>query len=324
MLLLPYDALNFPSSAPSALHGPGNLGVSWRDLVWAAITVGKPGASHLFMHGWHSISDLLVRTHTVFASLRATGSWLARSTLYDSADPTEKGATSYFLGMAVAKLACSRLLGTPFLFHFSMTGPMGLPIRVRSSLEPDLLGLLPDGRWIVVEAKGRTNGRDPVALTKAKRQTRAVRSVDGSGPAMRIAAQTYFDPKMRLVLDDPESEDDDSVDVEVNLEATYRRYYSFAYAATHGSNDIRKLKGRSYVFRTIPEAGVQIGISQDVRSLLEQSSILPVELARRLVDTQSPAESDAASTYPDGLAIALNEKWDPELMTREPTDRTGR
>ncbi len=321
MPLLPYDARNFPASAPAPLQGAGNLTVTWRDLIWAAITVGKPGASHLFLHGWHSISDLLVRTHTVFASLRETGARLARSSLYESSDPTEKGATSYFLGMAVAKLACSRLVGTPYLFHFSMTGPMGLRVRVRNGLEPDLLGQMPDGRWIVVEAKGRTNGLDPVALAKAKRQTRAVRFINGARPVMRIAAQTYFDPRMRLVLDDPESPDEDSIDIEVDVQAAYQRYYSLIYDATQGSNDLRAVRGQQYVFRAVPDAGVKVGISADVRSLLEQGAVLPTDFARRLTGVRPTAELDAMSTYPDGLAIELDERWASEVMSREPTER---
>jgi len=226
--------------------------------------------------------------------------------------------------MTVAKLACSHLLGTPFLFHFSMTGPMGMHVRTRSGREPDLLGHRTDGSWIVVEAKGRTNGLDAAALGRAKQQTRAVRTIDGATPTMRIAAQTWFDPMMCLVLDDPESEDDDSVEVEVDVQAAYRRYYSFVYEATKDSNDVRVLRGQRYVFRTVPEAGIEIGISLEVRSLLDQISSIPVAIARRFADVQSAVGSDVASTYADGLAIALDKRWAPELMSREPTERTGR
>ncbi|MFZ0336615.1 MAG: hypothetical protein WAL45_01165 [Terracidiphilus sp.] len=53
-------------------------------------------------------------------------------------DQLEKGPTSYFLGMAVAKLFAEKLLKTLWLFHFSMTGPLGLPVRARGAMEPDL------------------------------------------------------------------------------------------------------------------------------------------------------------------------------------------
>ena len=323
MPLLPYDARNFPASAPAELHGAGNLAVTWQDLVWAAVTVGKPSALHLFLHGWHSISDLLVRAHTVYASLRETNHRLARSSLYESSDPTEKGATSYFLGMALAKLACSRLLGTPFLFHLSMANSIGLPVRVRGRLEPDLLGQLPNGRWIVVEAKGRTNGFDAIALKKAKRQTRAIRTINGARPDARIAAQTYFDPTMRLILDDPKSRDENSIDIDVDVQAMYHRYYSFIYEATTGSNDLRSIRAESYVFRKIPEAGIEIGVNVNVRSLIDKDSILQADFAGKLAQVHSEAVQGAVSTFPDGLAIILDERWDPKVMSREPTERSG-
>lgn len=326
MPLIPYEATNFPATAKKELHGSHLLQVTWNELVWAAITVGKPGISYVFGHGWHSISDIVVRSHTIYANLRGVGGRIAKSTLYERGkDPTEKGAVSYFLGMAAAKLFSEKLLNVTWLFHLSMAGPLGVPIRFRGSLEPDLIGLQPSGSWVVVEAKGRTNAFSDGALAKAKQQTKAVTKVAGKRPRLRVAVQTYFDPELTVCLDDPEPADgEESLEIEVDLRAALKRYYAFAYEATTGSNDIRMINGRSYVFRTISETGIDVGIDKTVRALIEQEDIPLRELARHLRGFSPPGGTDDASDvsiFRDGVAIALDGRWSNKLMTQEPDKR---
>lgn len=321
MPTLKYWTHNFPSSAPTSLLHRGRLTLTWKDLVWAAITVGKPGGSYLFTHGWHSLSDIISRTHAIYANLRTSKGGLVKSSLYDASDPTEKGATSYFIGMLIAKLACDRLLGTPFLFHFSMTGPMGIPVRMRGTLEPDLVGLLRNGNWIVVEAKGRTHGKDAHALIKAKKQTQAIRSISGSKPVYRIASQTYFNPDMRLILDDPVPEDRDLIDVEIDMAATYRRYYSAAFEATKNSSDVRSVGAHKYAFASVPGTGLEIGLSTNLRALFESDrtqSLLP-----HATKTAYPvSDYESTRTYGDGIAITTDGRWAESNMMLEPLDRS--
>ena len=322
-MIIPYKALDFPASAPMVLRGSGSLSLTWPDLVWAAITVGKPGIACLFMHGWHSISDLLVRSHTVYANLCEINNHVAQSSLYRELDPTEKGATSFFMGMAVAKLACSRFLGTTYLFHFSMTGSLGISVRRQTKLQPDLLGQLPNGDWVVVEAKGRTGRFDAVALDKAKRQTESVLAINGNSSITRIAAQTYFEPNMKLILHDPEPTEESSAYIEVDLQAAYRRYYSLAYDATEGSDDIRQIGAQTYIFSTAAEAytGIAIGIRSDVRFRLASGLDVSRDLVQTGSEIGSPMQFDGASIFPDGLAVSLDKRWATELMKREPVDR---
>jgi hypothetical protein len=81
MLVIPYCATGFPKAAGASLHGAHDLPVTWEDLIWAGVTVGKPGAGYLFAHGWHSINDIIVRIRTIYASLRESGGQFRRSTL---------------------------------------------------------------------------------------------------------------------------------------------------------------------------------------------------------------------------------------------------
>src|SRR6185503_14226928 len=85
-----YSASKFGRRWGPALRGQHHLPVFWHDLVWAALTVGKPMFAYLFAHGWHSICDLIVREYTVYANLRQAHGQFEKSSLYSALDPTEK------------------------------------------------------------------------------------------------------------------------------------------------------------------------------------------------------------------------------------------
>jgi len=73
----------------------------------------------------------------MYANLRQRGQQIDRSSLYGSLDVTEKSATSYFLGMAMAKLFAAPLFATPWLFHVSMASGVSIfcwPVHLRSRL----------------------------------------------------------------------------------------------------------------------------------------------------------------------------------------------
>src|SRR5688572_12324995 len=106
MPVVTYSASNFGPRWGSALRGQHSLAISWHELVWAAMTVGKPGIALLFGHGWHSISDLVVRVHSVYANLKGAHGEYEKSSLYGALDPTEKSGVSYSMGMIAAKVLC--------------------------------------------------------------------------------------------------------------------------------------------------------------------------------------------------------------------------
>jgi hypothetical protein len=322
MLAIPYIATGFPRTALLSLHGARTLRVTWDDLIWAAVTVGKPGVGHLFAHGWHSISDIIVRIHTIYATLRESEDRFRRSTLYEAQDPSEKSATSYFLGMAVAKLFAEKLLDTPWLFHISMTGSLNVPVRFRGPLEPDLLGWRQDGSWLVAEAKGRTNGFSQAALDKAKLQTKAVTKVSRTTPSGRVAVQAHFDPGLSARLHDPESDEPDERKIDVDLESALRRYYALAISVTSDSARRREIAGRRYDFGSVGDTGVSLGMHARARAPMEAGNFGALR-DEATVDMSSAPNMGGISTYSDGLAIALDERWSSERMTQEPTDRSG-
>lgn len=315
-----YRAKNFPRYLGPQLSGKHALHLSWEELVWAAITMGKPGVAFLLSHGWHSVADMVVRSHTVYANLRHSSGFIEKSSLYGALDPTEKGATSYFMGMLAAKILGARLLGVPWLFHLSMLDSLGGYATLASNSEPDLIGLTRARQWVVAEAKGRTGGYSQSAMAKAKTQTRQLRRINGHLPNLRVAVQAFFNSKMEWAIEDPDEFDETARDIDVDVEAVFERYYSAAIGATD-QGDPTSLAGRKFLSRTLPEIGVTVAVDAEVRARVGQR-----EMATDGIDAGSntfghPTADGKFIVFPDGMAISLDERWDAHRMMLEPTRR---
>ncbi|WP_168710475.1 hypothetical protein [Panacagrimonas perspica] len=296
--------------------------VPLNDLVHAAITVGKPGVAHLFTHGWNSISDIIIRTHTVYAYLQYVAGRYGKSSLYESLDPTEKAAASYFMGMISAKVVFDRLLKTPWLFHVSMLKPLGHSFNLKGKSEPDLVGKNALGEWVVAEAKGRSNGFNQPAMRAAKEQTRQLRTINGAAPALRVAIQASFEPYLRFDLCDPEDAAERAIDIETDLDTVMHRYYSGIIDATEGA-EVALIQGRQFLVRKIEEVGVTVGLDTGVRylRLFGLSGRIPALLHppdAKMYDGDDPQNF---RVYGDGVAIALDRRWSDNVMALSPFER---
>jgi hypothetical protein len=322
---IPYHASNFPPGSPPGLSGKHLLNTTWPDIVWAAITAGKPGASHLLAHRWHSLADIVVRSHTIYANLRQRGARIDRSTLYDALDPTEKGATSYFLGMAMAKLFASELLDTPWLFHVSQatSGGASIAFLPGSKSQPDLIGQNSGGDWIVVEAKGRTNGLDIKALNKAKVQTTMIRTINAAPPALRVALQAYFDDELLVRLDDPSEAGPEALDVELDLDSALARYYSFANAISVKNAASVRVQDRDFLTRIDEDSGVTIGLQASVVESIARGQLRKIRDDQERASTRMTSADGRTAIYPDGLLVQLDDRWSTSMMSLEPEARDG-
>lgn len=108
------------------------------------------------------------------------------SALLDELDGTEKGGVSYRVGMGIAHLLSQDLLGALSLGHFDRLWHNGDAVLTAGASRPDLVGQDGAGNWLVVEAKGRSNGVDESDLVAAKRQAENVGGV-GLSPATLTA-----------------------------------------------------------------------------------------------------------------------------------------
>lgn len=318
MPIIRYSASNFGPSWGGSLQGEHDLTVTWADLVWAAITVGKPGVAHLLAHGWHSVSDTIVRAHTIYASLFQIGNSLEKSTLYRSLDPTEKGATSYFLGMVAAKLIASHLLQAPWLFHLSMFKSSGGTASLINKSEPDLIGRTRKGEWIVLEAKGRTHEYSTTAMKTAKLQTRQLRWINKQPPVLRAAVQAYFDPDLRFSISDPDDFDPDARDLQIDLRDSLQKYYSGFTQRDARLTREQHIDSRPFVVQDYEDIGVSIGIDKRLIEVLRAQGVtdsLPID------EQAAVGKPSGFLVYPDGLAVSLDGRWAEEKMRNDTPNR---
>ena len=169
MLRISYETEAFPPE--TVPNGTDELSVTWDDILWAAVTVGRPNRHYVFRHGVSSQYEALFRWSLVRMALeqsRPSGYRLRRTNAAKTLDPTEKGAVNYFLGMTFCKLFAEKLLNTPWLLHLDVYRPWLNPLLTGRS-RPDLIGMEHcTTRWHAFECKGRISPSDSAAKAKAR------------------------------------------------------------------------------------------------------------------------------------------------------------
>ncbi len=101
MLSIPTRIANFPPQSGVA-NGSANMILSWDELVWAAISVGRGSLGHIQQHGVFSMFEIAYRSAILYANLvESDGGGIVRSSAYEGLDPSEKSAISYLLGMTL-------------------------------------------------------------------------------------------------------------------------------------------------------------------------------------------------------------------------------
>lgn len=63
-LSIDYRSEGFKAGAPVP-NGYGSLDVTWDDLLWAAVTVGRPNRQYIFKYGTASMYEALFRLSMV-------------------------------------------------------------------------------------------------------------------------------------------------------------------------------------------------------------------------------------------------------------------
>jgi hypothetical protein len=192
-LRIDYESEGFPVGSPVS-NGSAVLQTNWNELLWAALTVGRPNRQYVFRHGTASMYEAIFRLSLVRMALEQSGTnanRIRRTNAAKTLDPSEKGAVSYFLGMTFARLFSARLLQVPWLLHLDVYRPMLNPI-LKGRSRPDMVGKTANGEWVAIESKGRISAPDSKAKAKAKQQAERVISVDGMAPQFHIGGITYF------------------------------------------------------------------------------------------------------------------------------------
>lgn len=209
MVQIDYDSEGFPPSVP-VVNRPAVLYTSWNDILWAALTVGRPNIGSVFQHGDASLYEALFRLSLVRLALEQSGSraWrLRRTDAARALDPSEKGAINYFIGMALCTLFADQLLDAPWMLHVDLLRP-ALNRMLSGRSRPDLFGQRTSGEWVVMESKGRISAPDATAKTKAKQQAQRFPPVVGP-IQFRIGGIAYLkNDVLQFYWRDPPPEDE--------------------------------------------------------------------------------------------------------------------
>lgn len=318
---LHYNAQGFPPGSPSGLSGWHYFRPTWNDIVWAAVSVGKNGLFDLFAYGPFSLDEIRFRAYMVWACLQQQGSSeVARSSAYDGLDPSEKGAVSFFLGMAFAKLAAEFLLDVPWLIHLEKLRRIH-PVILAGRSRPDLAGRTASGDWVVVEAKGRTNSYSQAVMGTAKTQSRQLLSIDGIAPTLRVASQAYFSPLLEMRVRDP-NPDDKGYDLDITLSQFLGLYYEPFTRIPDQLTRIQHIEDQPYVFMDYKDLEVSIGIHKDLEAAVPEHAedIAQFRFERRVFHTAGDHRG-TVSLYRDGLAVQLGAKWSEDSMQLPPENR---
>lgn len=271
-LLIDYESEGFPS-ASGVINGTSVLETSWDELIWAAVTVGRPNRQYVFRHGQASIYEALFRLSLTRMALeqRPGGRRLRRTAAAKTLDPSEKGAVSYFLGMTLCKLFSARLLYAPWLLHLDVFRP-DLDIQLSGRSRPDLVGKTNSNEGVALESKGRLSKPDADAKTKAKNQATRVVSIDGVSPTYKIGGIAYFrNEVLRFYWRDPEARNT-SKTIEVKIRGEDWSYYYRPIFELFQSRYQTSPSREERTSASIEEVDIDLGIHPVILRLLTESN----------------------------------------------------
>lgn len=304
-----YQTEAFP--AGMITNGKGNLSVSWDELIWAAVTVGRPNRAHVLAHGDASFYELLFRLSMIRMTLEQTGQRairLQRTTAARTLDPSEKGAINYFLGLVVCKLFAAKCLNTPWLLHLDVFRPQ-LDVVLSGRSRPDLVGHeAKANRWHAFECKGRLSAPDGGAKRRAKAQAARLISVGGTPCTLHVGAITYFRQEvLHFYWRDPEPDKKREIQLGNPAEAWRHYYQPIAAGIAQGqkSSPPSGHRGRDDSGPSTVLADAQLSMHPAVWRYVEKSDWqgahdVAQELSPQLMDTGYQA---------DGIAVRAGATW---------------
>jgi hypothetical protein len=317
VLNIPFESQDFPQA-----YSLGNIGVlntNWDDILWSALTVGRPNRAYVFQHSSASFYEAVFRCSLVKMAVRQNNpnslrSFLYRTSAFRTLDPSEKGAINYFLGLTFCKLFAASLLNTPWLLHLDVfRSHFDIEMVLHSRSRPDLIGKENNSQsdiWHVFECKGRANQPSQDVLDKAKAQAQRLIAVNNNTCTLHIGTITHFrEDVLNFYWIDPEPIDKSPVELTLT-EKDWSYYYEPILGLITESTSIDKPifdeEGKT-IF--IPQIDLRIGLHPKIaKSLLNKDYFSTMKAAENL-----SKELQAAGYRPDGLLIKAGESWRNEV-----------
>jgi hypothetical protein len=304
-LKIPYETEDFP---PGTIpNGSEKLPVTWDDILWAAVTVGRPNRHYVFRHGTSSVYEALFRWSLVRMALEQNflgGRRVKRTNAAKTLDPTEKGAVNYFLGMTFCKLFADKLLNTPWLLHLDVWR-RDLDAELKSRSRPDLVGMdRVTGKWHAFECKGRISPPANSAKEKAKDQALRLVSVGGKQCSLHVGAITYFvDDSLYFYWRDPIPEKGHQIEVPYS-EDVWEYYYRPVLNLIRLDHEKFDRMREEPLMVDVERADLRVGIHPKVLSAILD------EKWGYVLDFGSQLHGKMKYQYQaDGIAIIAGDSW---------------
>ncbi len=322
MFQIPLKVSNFPA-ASGVKNGSRSLTLSWSQLEWAAISVGKKSLRHIHYHGTFSKHEIAYRTAIIYANLMQQGNSIVRSSAYEGLDPSEKSAISYYLGMTLTKAFLEQELHVPYLMHVDVYRER-FKVQFRGDLRPDLFGRDTKGNWIVAEAKGRTNGHSAKALDKAKAQAKQITSIDSAKPILRLGCVASFKSgHLHLVADDPPADESETRQIDLSITADefmFDYYAPFRAMLEPSPDDLQGEPAQLVTFKNQRIEALRFGPLDLVVGLVESHIGRHTTEANYLRPARLARENSFLGG--DGIFVELGSSWSDAMMTLEPQLRS--
>jgi len=202
--------------------------VSRRTMLRAIITVGAQRHSDVYSLGMRGFFHRFGVGLSAVSFLGHATEGLCVDHRFHELDMSEKGAMSYWHGMAMAKIVAESELGIPWLAHVDKMRDCGALITSATSRQRgDLVGRGKKNNWHVIEAKGRSNEYSDTLIASAKEQSSSVTSINGKKPATCSACITALHTRpISVLLEDPPPKDDGEGERwEINTPGFFEQYY---------------------------------------------------------------------------------------------------
>lgn len=284
----------------------GILATDWDELLWAAITIGRPSTYHVFRYGEASFHEAIFRLAMVRMAVEQTfAGYLRRTDAFNALDPTEKGMVSYFLGMSLCKLFASRLLNTPWLLHLDVFRQYLNPLLLGRS-RPDLVGQDMSGSWYAFESKGRSSAPTTTDKEKAKTQAKRLVSIDNNDCSLQVGSFAFFrSEELEFYWRDPEPDIKDPIRLPAP-NGNWRYYYEPALSLATDK--------RSEPFAAERElADVKVEIHPKIQHLLLEGQWAIAK--REAIQLRTTLLSEGYR--PDGIKLTAGQSWLRRYEPRE-------
>lgn len=225
---LPVEVSGFGGAMPSVSNGTRTLQFSTADILRSAVVAG-------YATGTTGV-DLRIRTWRL-ASIRLAlnvpatlpPSFVGRFShprAWKSLDPSERASINNLLGNVLTKLLCERLLDAPRLWFLDVFWDR-FTVVLAGVKRPDFFTLTRNGKWLSVEAKGRSYGPSAAKLCTAKDQAEALTSVNGVATSAHVVCWTMErQGSISARFHDPAPGETEDGALHVEFEELVRHYYA--------------------------------------------------------------------------------------------------